>query len=65
MYESIKNGKFALKQAVRYTKEGKKEARKQGKKERRPMKCHSHIKKMNPPSEIEEARSFVKKNEYN
>lgn len=43
MYESIKNEKFALKQAVRYTKEGKKKARKQGRKERKPMKCQNHM----------------------
>ena len=43
MYESITNGKVALKQAVTYTKEGKKEAKKQGRKERKTMKCQSHM----------------------
>lgn len=64
MYESIKNGKFALKQAFRNNKEGSKETRKERKKTNEIPQLYVK-KKMNPPNEIEEVRSFVKKNEYN
>lgn len=64
MYESIKNGKFALKQAVRYTKEGSKETRKERKKTNEVPESYVK-KKMNSPYEIEEARSFVKKMNIN